>query len=141
MEFNVNWLAVLVAALSSFLVGFIWYHKSVFGTIWMKECGFTDDSVKNASMGKIFGLTFVFSFIMAANLAMFLQDPPKDCGLDPITAGNGAFYGFLTGFGWVAMSTFVTGLFEMKSWTYMLINAGYHVVGLTLMGLILGAWR
>lgn len=141
MEFNVNWLAVLVAALVSFLVGFAWYHKNVFGTIWMKEAGISPDAPNSANMSKIFGLTFVYSVVMAANLAMFLQDPPKDCGLDPISAGNGTFYGFLTGFGWVAMAQFITGLFEMKSWKYMAINAGYHVVTLTIMGAILGAWR
>jgi len=57
-----NFYAVLVAALSSFVVGFIWYNPKVFGTIWMKESGMTEEKAKNGNMAKIFGLTFVFSF-------------------------------------------------------------------------------
>jgi hypothetical protein len=35
----------------------------------------------------------------------------------------------------------VVALFERRSWKYSLINGGYLTVALTLMGLILGAWR
>ena len=49
--------------------------------------------------------------------------------------------GALAGVGWVATAIAIVGLFENKSWTYIAINAGYNIVGLTLMGLIIGAWR
>ena len=39
---EINFFAVLAAALSSFVVGFIWYNPKVFGTIWMTEIGMTD---------------------------------------------------------------------------------------------------
>jgi hypothetical protein len=35
----------------------------------------------------------------------------------------------------------IISLFERKPWSYVLINGGYLTVALTLMGLILGAWR
>jgi hypothetical protein len=85
-------------------------------------------------MAKIFGLAFLWTFVMSFNLAMFLNAKGT-------TAAWGATAGFLAGFGWVAMAMFITGLFERKSVTYMLINAGYMVVALTVMGLIIGAWR
>ena len=71
---------------------------------------------------------------MAFNLAMFLNDVKTD-------AAWGATAGFLAGFGWVAMAIFINGQFERKSTRYMLINAGYMTVALTVMGFILGAWR
>ena len=52
-------LAVLVAALSSFVVGFVWYNLKIFGTIWMNETGMTEEKAKQGNMAKIFGLTFV----------------------------------------------------------------------------------
>lgn len=57
------------------------------------------------------------------------------------TLGTGAFYGFLAGFGWVAMSFAINDLFEQRSFKLLAINAGYHTVGFTLMGAILGAWH
>ncbi len=56
-----NFYAVLIASLSSFFVGFIWYNPKVFGTIWMKETGMTEEKAKQGNMIKIFGLT-LFSF-------------------------------------------------------------------------------
>ena len=54
---------------------------------------------------------------------------------------NGALYGFLTGIGWVLPGIGVTAQFEQRGWTYIFINGFYWVVSLTVMGLILGAWR
>ena len=58
-----------------------------------------------------------------------------------IDAASGAMYGFLTGFAWVALAMGVSGLYEQKSFKYMLINGGFWTVVFTLMGLIIGAWR
>lgn len=130
---EVNWLAVLVAALSTFLIGGLWYSPAVFGKAWMKENGFTEESMKGSNMVKIFGLAFILGLIASVNLAMFLG-PTGD-------ASMGAFYGFLAGFGWVATFVGTHYLFERKSFKLFLINAGYSVVSLTVMGTILGAWK
>ena len=90
-------------------------------------------------MGKIFGLAFIFELIMAFNLAMFLTGSPE--AAEQISAGMGAFYGFLTGFGWIFFAMAVNSLYEQRSWKYMLINGGYWTVAFTVMGLIIGAWR
>ncbi|HNR05945.1 MAG TPA: DUF1761 domain-containing protein [Saprospiraceae bacterium] len=131
---QINHLAVLVAALSTFLLGGLWWSPVLFEKAWKEENRFTDEMLRQGNMAKIFGLAFVFSLIMSYNLAYFLGDPG-------IKAGTGALYGFFTGFGWVSMAIFIIGLFERKSWRYMLINGGYMVVAFTIMGLILGAWK
>ena len=100
----------------------------------MKENNFTDEDLKKGSMGKIFGLTFLFSLVMAFNLAMFLNDAST-------TITWGAAAGFLAGFGWVAMSLFIIGQFERKSTKHMLIHGGYVTLSFIVMGLIIAIWR
>jgi len=131
---TLNWFAIIIAALSNFLIGGLWYSPMLFGKIWMKENGFTDDDMKKGNMAKTFGLTSLFSIIMALNLGMFLNDAKT-------TTSWGAFAGFLAGFGWVAMSIFTIGQFERKSTTYMLINGGYVTISFVVMGVIIGIWR
>lgn len=130
---NINLLAVFAAALSTFLIGGLWYSPALLGKAWMRENGFTEESLKGGSMAKIFGLTFVLSFVAAINLAFFLG---PEMGV-----GEGALYGFLAGFGWVATFLGTIYLFERKSFTLFLINAGYGIIALTVMGVILAAWK
>jgi len=131
---HLNWLAIVVAALSTFLLGGVWYSPALFGKAWMSACGFTDADLKRGKTGVIFGLSLVFSFLMAANLAMFLNAPKT-------TTAWGATAGFLAGFGWVALSIAIIALFERRSGKYILINGGYVTVAFVIMGLVLGAWR
>lgn len=127
---NLNWLSIMVAAVSTFLIGGIWY--SVFEKSWMAANNSTHEDLKKRKMPLVFGLSFFFSFIMSVNLAMFI-------GKEDLVYGTIA--GFMTGFGWVAFSIGIISLFENRSFKYVLINGGYMVVSFTLMGAILGAWK
>jgi hypothetical protein len=129
----INPWAILVAAVSSFLVGGLWYSPILFAKPWMAANGFTEEDLKKSHMGKIFGGSFVLSLVMATNLAFFLG--PK------ATLTWGLAAGALAGVGWVAASTAVIYLFERKRMSLFLINGGYQAVTLTLMGGILGAWH
>lgn len=133
MELQLNYLAIVVAALSTFLIGGLWYSPAVFGKAWMKENGFTEESLKGGNMVKIFGVAFILGLISAINLAMFMG-PENDPAL-------GAMWGFLAGAGWVATFVGTHYLFERKSFKLFLINAGYSIVALTVMGVILAAWK
>jgi uncharacterized protein YneF (UPF0154 family) len=134
MDFsNINWLAVIVSALAFYGIGAIWY-SFLFRKAWMKEVNLNPEDARNANMVKIMSLTFLFSLVMVTNLAVFISGPD-------IGASEGVMYGFLTGFGWVAMAMALNALYEMRSWKYILINTGYMVVGFTVSGLILGAWK
>lgn len=130
---TLNIWAILVATLSTFMVGWLWYGP-LFGKAWMSEVGMTEEDIDKGNMAKIFGFAFLFELIMAYCLAMFLNDP--SIGLQ-----EGAFYGFLTGFGWIFFALAVNSLYEQKSWKYIFINGGYWTVAFTIMGLILGAWK
>lgn len=128
---SMNLLAVLVAALSSFIIGGFWYSPFLFGKAWMAENGFRDEDLQGG-MGKTFALSFVLSLIIAFNLAAFLGPEA--------TFGWGLTAGALAGIGWVAAAIGILYLFERKSGRLFLINAGYHAVAFTVMGGILGLW-
>ena len=84
--------------------------------------------------GKTFAIAFVLTLVMAFNLAMFLND-------EKTNTAWGATAGFLAGFGWIAMGIGVVAVFERKPLSYVLVNGGYMMVALVVMGAILGAWR
>lgn len=130
---HLNPLAIVVAAALSFLVGGVWYSPILFARRWQREVGLSDERLKSGSMARIFGLTYLCSLVMAANLAAFLGPKP--------TVGFGLAAGAAAGIGWVAMCFAVNDLFERRSLVLWLINAGYHVVSLTLMGGVLAWWR
>jgi hypothetical protein len=129
----VNWPAVLVAALSGFAVGGVWYAPPLFGNAWMADSKLTAEEIQKGNKAKIFGFTALFSLIMAANLAMFLADAKTDFTW-------GATAGFLAGI-WTFGAIAIHSLFELKNWRYIFINGGYSIVSLTLMGAIIGLWR
>jgi Protein of unknown function (DUF1761) len=131
---HLNWLAVVAAAVSTFLIGGLWYSPVLFGRAWMTANHFTQEDLNRSNVAKIFGLSFVFALLMSANLAAFLADPKTN-------ATWGATAGFLAGFGWVTLGLGTIALFERRSWKYILVNGGYMTVAFTIMGLILGAWR
>ena len=141
---TINWLAVLVAGISSFIVGGIWYSPGLFGKAWMKDNGFTQEQIrKGGNKGKIFGFTAIFSLLMAANLGMFLADAPSTCPEGCAVKTDlawGATAGFLAGI-WTFCAIAIHSLFELKPWRLILIHGFYSVVSLVLMGAIIGAWR
>lgn len=155
MEFN--FYALLVAAIVTLLVGFIWYHPKVFGTIWMRESNLTQEELQKGSMLKIFGLTYIFSLMITMVLMALtihqsgavgmVGGPPliasakpsfaafmADYGTAYRTFKHGALHGFISGLFFALPIVGINGLFERKSWRYILIHAGYWIVTLTLMG-------
>lgn len=128
---HLNLWAILAATVSAFALGGLWYSPALFGAAWKRASGTADTT---SGQGRIFGLAFLFTLVMAFNLAMFLNDAKT-------TLAWGATAGFLAGFGWITMGIGVISLFERRPWAYLVINGGYMTVALVLMGAILGGWR
>ena len=131
---QINYLAVLAAAVSTFLIGGLWYSPAMFQRGWMSANGFTEADLSKGNAAKIFGIAFVFALLMAANLAAFLSAPGT-------TVAWGTAAGALTGVGWVLPAIGTVALFERRSARYIAINGGYFVLAFIVMGAILGAWR
>jgi len=129
---DVNWIAVIAAAASSFCLGGLWYGP-IFGGAWMKATGVSDVQLRAGNAPLIFGGSFILALIAAASFAVFLGPEAN--------ATTGALYGATAGICWVASSFGINYLFERKSMRLFCINGMYHVIQFTLIGLILGAWR
>lgn len=128
---EINWIAVLAAAVSSFLLGGVWYG-AVFERSWMHAAGMSPEQIKSRNLSLVFGGSFVLALIAAASFSFFVG---PNAG-----AGAGALYGATAGACWVATSFGMNYLFEQKALGLFLINGGYHTAQFTLIGLILGAW-
>lgn len=128
---NINWLSILAASLSAFVIGGIWYGP-LFGKAWMAASGKSEDELQQRNMVQVFTVSLLLILIAAINLEMFIGSEG--------TLAYGIFAGLLAGTGWVATFMGVIYLFEQRSLKLWLINAGYSVIALTLMGSILGAW-
>jgi hypothetical protein len=134
MGSHLNVWAILAAAVSAFLLGGLWYSPLLFARAWQRASGQTAADNDAQNRVRIFSLAFVLTLVMAVNLAMFLDAPAT-------TLTWGATAGFLAGFGWVALSFGVVGLFESRPLSYVLVNGGYLVVAFVVMGAIIGGWR
>ena len=126
---EVNWIAIVIAALGSFLLGGLWYSPALFGKAWQREVGLTDEQLKRGNMARIFGLSFVLALLAAWNFANFLGPRPSLA----LGLGAGASAGLL----WVAGSFGINYLFERRSLKLFLINGGYHTLQFAIIGLVL----
>ncbi|MET0893654.1 MAG: DUF1761 domain-containing protein [Pseudoxanthomonas sp.] len=125
-----NYWAVLVAAVSSFLVGGLWYSPALFGKAWVRENGGT---MQQGHPAKVFGVSFLFSLVAAACFAWWLGPSPE--------LGAAVKAGAAAGFGFVAASFGINYQFAQRSFRLWLIDGGYHVLQFLLFGLILGLWH
>lgn len=133
---NVNFLAVLVAAVVSFMLGALWYGP-LFGKAWQAELGFTDEDLKEGNMAKTMGTSFVLILVMALGMGILLHGHgPNDIDLQ-----SGIIHGLFVGLLFVGTSMGINYVYEKKSIKLWLINAGYQIIYLSMMGAILGAWR
>jgi len=159
MEINIY--ALLVAALVPLIMGFVWYNPKLFGTAWMREAEMTEEKMKAGNMPVIFIISFILSFLLSffvqfitihqtGALGMIGGDLTKalpsysafmaDYGAAFRTFKHGALHGTMAGIFFVLPVMAVNGLFERKSWKYILINAGFWAVCLAIMGGIVCGW-
>jgi len=130
---HVNYLAVIVAAASAFMLGGLWYSKALFGEVWNRESGQRVSETKKRHPSVVFGVSYLLSFASALVFAAFLPDQT--------TLSEATLFGLIIGMAWVATSFGINYGFGSRSLTLWAIDAGYHTLQFTLYGLILGAWR
>jgi hypothetical protein len=128
---DINWLSVLVAAASSFMLGALWYGP-LFQKPWMQATGMTKEKGAQASMALTFGGTAVLNLLIAIAIAL-LAGPHAGWKM-------GLHTGLFSSLFFVATSIGVIYLFEQRPLRLWLINAGYQVVNFCIMGSIIGVW-
>jgi hypothetical protein len=161
-----NFLFMALAALVPLVTGFLWYGPLLFQKAWMKQLGFTEESLKGGNMAVIFILCYVLSFMLAFFLqsvtihqvgaygsmmesgAMELSGEALEnfkefmsaYGDNYRTFKHGALHGAMTGVFMILPVLAIQAMFERKSFKYVAINAGYWILTVALMGGIVCQW-
>ena len=137
---DINYLAVLVAAISNMVLGFLWYGP-FFGKSWMKLMNLDKkkmEEAKKKGMGKTYALAFVGALVMAYVLAHAIVFASAYLDVDGISAGLMA--GFWNWLGFIVPVMLGMVLWDNKPWKLYFLNVGYYLVSLLVMGVILAVW-
>lgn len=132
VELHLNLTAALVAAVSAFVLGGIWYGP-LFGKAWQGYMGLTDEDI--ASKGHpavIMGLAFVLTLVQALVLSAVV---PAGSGIE-----SAVIYALVIGVAFVASAFGVNYLFSRHPKALFGIDAGFNVLQFALMGAIIGAF-
>lgn len=137
MNVDVNYVAVFLAAVSSMVVGSVWYAQGVFGKAWASLAKVDlGKKVKNSEMVTLLGLTFLAALVTAYVLAH-------------VTALSNAYFkndflqdalstGFWVWLGFTALRFWTHDMFEGRRKKLTLLNVGNEFVTIMLMALVIG---
>jgi Protein of unknown function (DUF1761) len=131
-DVDLNWVAIIVAAVIPMVLGALWYSPILFAARWMQAVGRTREELGDANLGYL--LSAVGAVLSSYVLARIIKWGEVD------DLWNGALTGLLVWVGFVATVLAVTTFFAGRPRVLWLINAGYQLVALVLMGALLGAW-
>jgi len=131
---NINWLAVVVAGLATFVVGSVWYHEKTLGNKWMKAVGLKRKDLEKANMLRTFGLSLILSLLSAVFLSVICNI------IDVKNTFDGGLLGGVIGTFFVAASVGTNYLFAQRSFDLFAIDASYNIVNFVVLGAIIGAF-
>jgi hypothetical protein len=143
-QIQVNFVAVIVAVIASFVLGFIW-HGPLFGKVWMKLMNIPEGPQPSAaSMIKPIAVnlvgTFLLAFVMVYSIEIWRPSIWKIARPDEAFY----FYGFMAGvFNWLGFMVpmlLIGVAWEKRSWKLFGFNAAYHLANSLLIAMILAAW-
>jgi len=132
---RLNWAAVLVAAIVHWLLGAVWF--TVFSNVWMAGLRMEPDELQAYKAHPNFWpylIALLCNFLLAYAIARLLS------GSESQGLFRGIRVGMLVGMA-VAVAMATELVFEMRPRSFIVIAAGYPLVGCILMGIILGAWK
>ena len=131
---HLNHWAVLVSALTVWILGAAWYSPALFAKPWMAALGIVPSGpMKGLAAGMIY--SFVGDLLLAFALAHFVYWSGAN------TVLTGAFVGFLSWLGFFAAIQFPQGVYENRPFRLFVINGSYWFIGLTVIGALLAVWR
>jgi len=125
---EINFPAAFVASFIGLILGYIWYSV-LFAKSWQKLAGVSSSQMNTGMPKRALG-SYLLTLVMSLNLAAFIGPGQS--------ATFGLFAGLAAGLGWVAMAIGSNYLFEHRPLKLYCINAGYNILLLSLMGLVIG---
>ena len=133
---DISLIAVLIASILGFGLAALWYSPKLFGKQWTAALGVSPEGLQEEfSPARTYGTRFVTTLVAAYILARILVHT------DTTTLVAGIETGFLIWLGFVATFALDAVLFEKRPFKLYLINSGYYLVSLMLMGALLGLWH
>ncbi|NNC99616.1 MAG: DUF1761 domain-containing protein [Gammaproteobacteria bacterium] len=128
--FDVNWIAVVLAAAAGFMVGGLWYGP-IMGKKWLGAVGLTEADVQSGHMPSVYGGAFAFSLLSSWTLAhVFATYLPELSFLVKVMTAFGVALGF------IVPAIGINYLFSLKSRQLFFIDAGYWLLFYTMMGIV-----
>ena len=128
---DLNWLAVIVAALAYWILGAIWFSKALFQDQWQAATGV---EMGQPTATQIVG-NLVTWFVSALALALIAEGTMAD------NAWDGIVLGFVASVGFIGMNRITEALYTgWANKALMKINAPYTLLGFIVMGIILSTW-
>lgn len=144
---EINFLAVLVAALIPNIVGAI-YYGPVAGKVWLSSLGMTKKDFEGRNNALIYGTALGLSFIAAFFLKVIIESVHKNVDasgqliFDSFgTFQHGALHGAFLAIGLVVPVIACLGLFQKKKISNILINVIFWIICYAIMGGILDVWK
>ncbi len=136
-DFQINYLAVIVAALVTFAIGALWYSPMLFGNHWMKAQGWDESEAVRLkqSAGPAYGVSLVCYLVMAVALSLLIAR----LGLGSVESA--VKLGLLVGLGFFATVGLTAHMFSERRFSLYLIDTGYQVIYVLVMTFILTLWR
>jgi hypothetical protein len=134
-KIKTNYWAIIVAAIACFLLQAVWY--SIFLQAWLDGLGRTRDVAMQKSVSEF--LQYATALVSAAIIAVAISKVTQLTG--PLNARRAIKVGALLWFGFVFTTWSTEYAFEMRSFQLLGINAGFWLLGTTLMGAIVGTWK
>lgn len=134
---QVNVLAVLTAAVAAFALGALWYSPVLFAKQWMRAQGHTPEKLETMKKGvaRAYAVSFVCFVVMAAMMAILIGR----LGIGSVLGG--IKLGVLCWIGFAATIGLTANMYSDKPLSAYLIDAGYQLVYMVIMGIILAVWR
>ena len=136
MSVDINYATIVVAALSTMVVGFLWYSPVLFGNLWMQLNGFSKKEMEamKGDMVKGYAVGFLLSIVTAYVLYHFMEVMDVKSNTEALELAFWIWLGF--------QFTMLLGtvVWENKPLKLVCINAGYHIVSLGVMALIIQNW-
>jgi hypothetical protein len=130
---SISWPAILVAVVVKQALGALWFSPLLFFKQWSAATGVTDADMK-AGLAKALIPDVIGSFVTAFVLAYAVHY----AGAHGVM--RGAATGFFNWLGFVAVATLGSVTFEKRPLILYLINNGFLLLSLVIMGTILSAW-
>ena len=134
---EINYIAVILATLSSMIVGTIWYTPRVFGNYWMKQAGITPSGDAKDAIRPIV-VTVIVSFITAWVLAGAAFISFSFYGGSFLV--NSLLTGLILWAGFTAARFITHDQFDMRTTGLTVLNIAHELVTISVMALIIGVW-